>query len=157
MKRVVSTLGLAGVVSLALGSGVAEANTNTHGANWHAYNASQVADIDYLSEGVRNINASSRTVIGSIGFHPPPDWAGGAATFWVDGSNAAGKSTAITLAAFNWNGVVQSTVSTTQTAATYDVPLTLTNLTTFSYINGIVTLPSFGGGQTVFRGVAVVQ
>lgn len=156
MKRVVSTLGLAGVVSLSLGSGVAEANTTTHGANWHAYNASQVADIDYLGDGVRNLNANSRPVIGAVGFHPPPGWVGGAATFWVDGTNAAGKSTSITLTAFNWNGAVQSTVSTTQSVATYDVALTLTSLNEFSYVSGIVTLPG-SGGLTLFRGVTVVQ
>ena len=155
MNRIVSKVGFASLVSLALVSEAAQAHTNTHGAAFHAYNGSEHPDIDYISEGVRNLGAGSRNVVGAVGFHPAQDWAGGLAQFYVDGKNAAGKSTTFTLTGHNWDGTVQSTVSFNTAAASYDIAQSLNNLTVYSYVSLLVFLPS--SSSTVFRGVTVVQ
>lgn len=159
MKKIVSKLAYAGLTSLALVSGTAEANTTTHGSNWHAYNRTEYGDIDYIAEGARNLAAggASRDIIGAVGFHPAPGWAGGSATFYIDGKNIAGnvKTTYFTLSAYNYNGTLQSTVSFNSSAENYDIAQTLTNLNVYSYVTLIANMPS--SSYSVLRGVTVIQ
>lgn len=158
MKAYALTLGLTlfgGVFASAV-SGDAQAalsqNINTHGAACQNYNASQALDIDYLTSGVRNINASPRAVICPIIRHPVT---GPGQNFYVDGSNVAGASTTCTLSAFELNGTFLSSVSFTRTEATYDHYAQLPTVTYWGYTSLLCTLPANGGG--VLFGAAAVD
>ncbi len=131
-------------------------NINTSGTACHAYNAAQVADIDYIQSGARNYATSPRSVICPV---PREPLASGATTgyVYVDGSNAAGTSTSCTLSSYNYNGTFLGSVSFTSSAATYDNGLSLTSaqLSTFAYTAVLCTLPA-NSGSTIF-GVTAIQ
>lgn len=134
----------------------ASANTTTSGLAFHNWVAGESGYIDYVTNGVRNLDSiSARNVVASVGFHAPPSWAGGSQLFYVDGKNATGTSTSHGLYAYNYDGVLQSSSFFSSTAATYDTPVTLTGLSVYSYVMDLATLPN-NAGAVVF-GVTAIQ
>jgi hypothetical protein len=112
---------------------------NTSGTVCKNFNASQALDIDFLANGVRNINAAPRPVICAIPRSPLP--LGSNATFFVDGVNAPGTTTPCTV--FTFDGTLHS--------ATLSLPGVVT-LTAgpFAYASVLCTLP--GNAGTVVYG-----
>jgi hypothetical protein len=94
------TLGTFSLLSLA--SNAYAVNTNNSGTSCKNYNAAQVADIDYLPNGTRNLNASSRYVICPIVRSPAST--GTAVSVYVDGFAAAGRTISCTLYSYDYNG-----------------------------------------------------
>jgi len=97
LSLVVGTLGSVGL------SGEAHAvNANNSGTACKNYNAAQVADIDYLPSGARNLNASSRYVICPVVRSTTSASYG--VNVYVDGFAAAGKTISCTLYSYDYNG-----------------------------------------------------
>ena len=105
MKTALS-LGLAltlGAFSLLSHPGNAYAvNANNSGTSCKNYNAAQVADIDYLASGTRNLNASPRYVICPIVRSPTSASYG--VNVYVDGFAAAGRTISCTLYSYDYTG-----------------------------------------------------
>jgi hypothetical protein len=74
-----------------IGSIAGADNITASGTACQNYNAAEALDIDYVPNGVRNINASPRWVVCSIPRSPLT--AGASAVFYVDGHNNPGTST----------------------------------------------------------------
>jgi hypothetical protein len=94
------TLGTFGLMSLS--SNAYAVNANNSGTTCKNYNAAQVADIDYLPNGTRNLNASSRYVICPIVRSPTS--ASYAVNVYVDGFAASGRTITCTLNSYDYNG-----------------------------------------------------
>jgi hypothetical protein len=157
-----ATMGLAlcaGALA-SLSSAVDADNINTSGVLCQNFNAAQALDIDYVVNGVRNINAAARPVICSL---PRAPLASGLpATFFVDGQNFNNTTTTCTLFVYTFGGAV--TVSSTFTepavpgaSVTWDHNVTFPagSVATFDYVNVLCTIPGAVNG-TVF-GVTSVQ
>jgi hypothetical protein len=93
-------LGILGSLSL---SGNAQAlNSNNSGTACRNYNAAQVADIDCVASGARNLNASSRYVICPIVRSTTS--ASNAVNVYVDGFASSGKTISCPLYSYDYNG-----------------------------------------------------
>lgn len=158
MKRAMRNVGR--VLLLAALAGVthtAYAHVNTHGVAFHNYNAKEDVDIDYLQNGVRNLNTTtSRYVIASLGLVRSN---GGSSTFTIDGKNALGTSTSFTLAAYN-NGLLRKSVSVATGPGAgqvgyYSTDQTLTTLDQFSKVHVLALLPA--NTASVIYGVTQIQ
>jgi hypothetical protein len=77
-------------------------NINTSGVVCQNFNAAQALDIDYLTNGVRNLNAAARSVICSLPRSPLA--ASAIPEFFVDGQNNTGTSTSCTLTVYDFLG-----------------------------------------------------
>lgn len=88
--------------SMSLPGNAYAVNANNAGTICKNYNASQVADIDYLPNGTRNLNASSRYVICPIVRSPTS--ASYAVNVYVDGFAAAGRTISCTLYSYDYTG-----------------------------------------------------
>lgn len=163
-SQFLSLLGIAASVALLSTSAPMEAeaaNINTHGSICQNYNASEVADIDYLTSGVRNIATSARSVICSVPRSPLPAGAISGA-FYVDFTLAPNTSISCTLYSFDDNtddmlGFTQLFQSNPSTSyVDYDILLSLPviNLPTFSYTALLCSLPN---NSSTLRGVTSVQ
>jgi len=76
-------------------------NANTSGTICRNYNAAEVTDIDYLTVGTRNLNASPRYVICPL----VSAAIGNAATgVYVDGFAASGRTISCTLFSYDYHG-----------------------------------------------------
>ncbi|HKY37256.1 MAG TPA: hypothetical protein VJN18_15035 [Polyangiaceae bacterium] len=158
MKKLVRNAGLMALLSLALTSETAFANTNTQGSAFVARGGADQVHADYVDTGVRNIGPSSLALKGSVGFKPVT----GSISFYIDGKNAANQVTSFLLSAYNYDGVLQSsksfiTFAPINQAATYDASQTLDNLSVYSYINLFVSLPWGNTQDTVFYGITANQ
>lgn len=130
-------------------------NINTSGTTCQNYNASQALDIDYLGKGVRNVNASARSVICSVPRSPRP--AGTSAEFFVNGHNDTGTSTSCTLIVTSYLGAPVTSFSFTRSAGDWDQPVTFAAgaVSTYDYVSLLCTLP--GGGAGLIHGITAVQ
>jgi hypothetical protein len=143
-----------------LGAAADADNINTNGVVCQNYNASQALDIDYLPNGVRNVNASPRFVICAVPRSPLTT--NPSPTFYVDGENAPGTSTSCTVFVYNYLGTFVSsqsftrTVPSTGTTLDWDQPVVLPSPpSTFDYVSLLCSIPGNRGG--LIRGVTVVQ
>lgn len=143
---------IGGLVSI---GGPAEANINTSGTACQNYNAAEALDIDYLVSGVRNVNASPRSVICPLPRSPIA--AGTRAGFWINGHNDDGTTTACTLFVTSYLGRPVGSMSFTATAGDWDtlVEFAADVVTTYDYVSVLCSLPGNGGG--VIRGVTARQ
>ena len=152
IAKIGASLAAAGLGVVATAGDAAAINLNTHGAAFQPYNAGQANDIDYVLTGVRTSAASDRSVIASVVRSPV---SGASQSFYIDGTNAPGKTTYFTLSAYDYLGNFQSSTSPNSNAANYDITATLTTISTFSYVSLLATLPASYGGTV--RGVTAVQ
>jgi hypothetical protein len=141
---------LLGTVSMIGDAGAV--NLNTHGSAAQAFNHADALNIDYVSQGARTVSTTQMSVIVPVVRSPVSS---GSQSFYIDGTNLGGSTTFFTLAAFNFNGVIQSSVSFDSNLATYDLLKTLNPISTFSYVQLLATLPANSNG-TLF-GVTAVQ
>ncbi|MFD1295529.1 hypothetical protein ACFQ4Q_02650 [Lysobacter gummosus] len=158
MKANAMILGLSLVVG-ALGSAVPASayaataqNINISGTACKNYNASEALDIDYLTSGVRNLNASPRSVVCPIARHPVT---GPGQAYYVDGSNYAGASTTCTVSAYDYNGTYLSSTSFTRSDATYSNYTSLPTVSYWGYTSVLCTLP--GGANGVLFGASAID
>jgi hypothetical protein len=125
------------------------ANIVTGGVICRNFNASQALDIDYLTSGVRNINAAARTVICPVPRSPLA--AGDTPLFHVAGRNNPGTQTTCTL--FVHNGLGTFVASQSFTVPGSNPPLWILN---YSFpvgtvgashdVSALCTLPGNGNG-----------
>lgn len=137
-----------------LGAAAHADNINTSGTLCQNFNASEALDIDYLVTGVRNINASPRSVICAI---PRSPLQGGATPqFFVDGTNAGANATSCTLFTYSFGGTLTQAFSFSRTG-TYDqfVSFAVNGVGFFDYASLLCTLPGSAGG--VLFGTTSVQ
>jgi hypothetical protein len=145
------TLGTFGLLSLP-GNAYA-VNANNSGTSCRNYNAAQVADIDYLPSGTRNLNASSRFVICPIVRSPTS--ASYAVNVYVDGFAAAGKSISCTLYSYDFTGTFLGAQSfPAARTGTFDQYLTVAGHY-WSNASVLCLLPGSAGG--IIYDVDVVQ
>jgi hypothetical protein len=147
-------------VLASLGATAHADNINTSGVICQNYNAAEALDIDYFTNGVRNINASSRFVICSVPRSPLTGTP--SPTFYVDGENLPGTTTTCTLNVYNFLGTFVSSQSFTKSVPAggatldWDQPVTFpTPPSTFDYVSLLCFLPGSGGG--LIHGVTAVQ
>jgi hypothetical protein len=152
---------LSGVLS-SVGSTVHADNINTSGAVCQNYNASQALDIDYLTNGVRNLNVDPRSVICAL--PRSPDTAGLLGEIIIDGHNTPGTCTPCTVTAYDALGTVTMTKSITECVGLFDpdhadwrqpVVFTSAQLPASAYVSVVCTLP--GSGQGLIHGVTAIQ
>src|ERR1700748_3129735 len=87
--------------TLASFGGLAHAdNINTSGVLCQNFNAAQALDIDYLTNSVRNIATTPRSVICSVPRSPLA--AGALPEFFIDGQNSANTTTSCTLSVYTF-------------------------------------------------------
>ena len=151
MKQRATWVGILAFVVLGSTVQTASAFSQTHGSAFHAYNASEVTSIDYLTNGVRNIAAGPRYVIAPIAFSPPSNWAGGNAPFRVDGQCAAGTNLSYTMYGYSYKGVLQASQNILQGGAPFDTYVALNPLDVSSYVTLLTQLPANTG--TMLYGV----
>ncbi|QWP75747.1 hypothetical protein J5226_19370 [Lysobacter sp. K5869] len=122
-------------------------NINLQGSACRNYNASEALDIDYLTSGARNINASARSVICPVARHPVT---GPGQNFFVDGSNTSGSPVYCGLYAYDYNGTLLSSTSTTLPGYA-----SLPTVSYWGYVSVLCTLP--GGGAAVVYGASAID
>ena len=145
------TLGTFGLLSLS--SNAYAVNANNSGTSCRNYNAAQVADIDYLASGTRNLNASSRYVICPIVRSTTS--ASYAVNVYVDGFAAAGKSISCTLYSYDFTGTFLGSQSfPTARTGTFDQYLSVAGHY-WSNASVLCLLPGSAGG--IIYDVDVVQ
>lgn len=145
------SLFLAGALA-SLGAVAHADNINSSGTLCQNFNAGQALDIDYVANGVRNLNAATRPVICSIPRSPLVGTETG--VFFVDGTNTGANTTPCTLFIYSFGGVISQSFSFTG-VGTYDQFVSFPTLGTFDYADVLCTLPASVGG-TLF-GVTSVQ
>jgi hypothetical protein len=145
------SLFLAGALA-SLGAAAHADNINTSGAVCQNFNAGQAQDIDYVANGVRNLNAAPRQVICAVPRSPLQ--AGASSLFFVDGTNTGANATSCTFFTYSFTGAPIQSFFFTRTG-TYDQPVSIPNVATFDYADVVCTLPASGGG-TLF-GVLSIQ
>lgn len=96
LALVAGVLGLAGVSNEAYA-----VNANHGGPICRNYNAPEVADIDYLTNGVRNLNPNSRYVICPLVRSPTST---NVVNLFVDGSANSGTTISCTLFSYDFTG-----------------------------------------------------
>jgi hypothetical protein len=139
---------LAGALAT-LGPAAHADNINTSGTVCQNFNAGQALDIDYLANGVRNINPSPRPVVCAVPRSPLQPTAT-AAQFFIDGVNAAGTTTSCTLFVYTFGGAISQ-------SSTFTLPgfVSLPLIGPFDYVSVLCTLP--GNPGTVLFGATSVQ
>jgi hypothetical protein len=153
IKKSVLGLGLLTLCGVGLEAGAAQSQSiNTPGSVCNPFNANEATDIDYVSNGVRTIATSARRVVCGVGRHPV---AGPGQSFFVDGSNSAGKSTLCALSSFTFQGTFNSATSFLESSPTYDHLAALQSVGRFDYVTLLCNLPANAGG--VLFGVITVD
>jgi hypothetical protein len=140
--------------TLLIGDVSANQDLTAHGAAFQPWNAGQANDIDYLSNGVRTIASSSRSVVASIPYAPSS-----ARYQWVtmNGDNYDGNTTSATFFTYDQDGNFRASQWGQSDESTYALGAILpttpdTNGTDDDvYIAVLAELPASGGG--VIRGV----
>jgi hypothetical protein len=147
------SLFLAGALA-SLGAVAHADNINTSATLCQNFNAAQALDIDYVGNGVRNLNAASRPVVCAIPRSPLQ--ANATPEFFIDGTNTGTNTTPCTLFIYTFGGTITQSFSFTGTG-TYDqfVTFAVNAVGTFDYADVVCTLPASVGG-TLF-GVTSVQ
>jgi hypothetical protein len=99
-------------------------DANHSGTLCKNYHASQVTDIDYLSNGVRNLSSSSRYVVCPLVISPAASAA--SATVYVDGIAASGQTISCTLYSYDEDkNLIGSKSFPTPITGTFDVLLSV--------------------------------
>jgi hypothetical protein len=137
LALVMGISGLVGVSSKAFA-----VNSNISGSACRNYNARDVTDIDYLPNGVRNVNVSSRLVICPIVRSPTSTNAVGV---YVDGFVPPGNTIACTLFSYNIDGSFGSQAFTAQ-PGTFDQFVTVPG-SYWGNANVLCSLPGNISGQ----------
>jgi hypothetical protein len=152
-------------VLVSIGASAHAGNINTSGVICQNFNAAQALDIDYFTNGVRNINIAPRSVICSVPRSPLP--ANAHLQFFVDGHNNPGTSTSCTVAVYDFLGAGLMTQSFTITMPStapppsldWDQLVSFPTITSpgdmFDYVSVLCTLPGSGAG--LIHGVTAVQ
>jgi len=135
-------------------------NINTSGVICHNFQAAEALDIDYLTNGVQDVNTAARRIICTVPRSPLA--ATTPAQFFVDGLNTANTITTCTLTAYTFFGapVTSSTFSEPAipgASVTWDHLVTFPagTLGTFDYVSVLCNIPGSRNG-TLF-GVTAVQ
>lgn len=142
-----------------LGTPAYAVNINTSGVVCQHYNASEAADIDYFTTGVRNLNAATRYVVCAMPRSPLS--ASATPTFFIDGYNFPNSSTSCIISVYNSSGTTTESVSFTQTATSsvsiWRQPVTfpIGSITSSDYVSALCLLPARGFG--IIRGATVQQ
>jgi hypothetical protein len=120
------------------------------------FNAGQNQDIDYLTSGVRNLNAASRQVICALPRQPIPSGFNSEG-FTFSGQNISGVTTSGTLSSFNQSGGFLGSANFSSAASVYAVTVTLpqAQLPTLGFTSVFVTLP--GNADAVYFGTTINQ
>jgi hypothetical protein len=147
--------------ALASLSGAADAdNINTSGVLCQNFNAGEALDIDYVANGVRNINAGARSVICSLPRAPLASGLG--ATFFVDGQNFNNTTTTCTVFVYTFGGTITLSSTFTEPAVPgpnvvwdHNVTFPVDSVATFDYASVLCSIPGSVNG-TLF-GVTSVQ
>jgi hypothetical protein len=150
--RIGASFAAAALGTLSMIGDAGAVNLNSHGAAAQPFNAAEAIKLDYIATGARTISTSAQSVILPVVRSPVT---AASQSFFIDGSNSPGKTTSFTLSAFTFTGVFQSSQFGSSSLATYDVFLTLSSISTFSYVELLATLPASAGG--VLFGVTAVQ
>jgi len=126
-------------------------NNNISGTVCKNYNAGEALDIDYLTFGVRNINANSRSVVCPIIRSPtasPYSVSG-----YVDGTTYSGATISCTLSSYNYNGDFLGS-QFFSVSGTFDYFVSVTGAY-WSYASLLCSLP--GSGNGIIYGMDVTQ
>ena len=124
--------------------------SRTHGAAFHAYNASEVTSIDYLTSGARNISGSNRYAIAAVDFVPEFSWSG-TGYFWVEGYLASG-SIMFTTYAYTGTGTLVKSVNNTHTVSgNFSIPMQMSGMSVDDYVSCLAYMPANSG--TLIYGV----
>lgn len=143
---------LSAIASFCLSSNAYAVNANHSGTVCKNYNAAQATDIDYLTNGTRNLNASSRYVICPITRSPTST---NQVSVYVDGFAASGKTISCTLYSYDYNGTfIGSQSFPTPRTGTFDQYLSVAGRY-WSNASVLCLLPASAGG--IIYGVEVVQ
>jgi hypothetical protein len=118
------------------------ANTNIAGTECKNYNAGEEKFMDYLTDGIRNIDSVAHTIICPI-VHTP----GSATTVnvYVDGYSQTGYPIACVLYSYNYTGAFIASTSMPGKTGTFDTPVSVAGAL-WSTANLYCTLPPSGKG-----------
>jgi len=141
-------------VIVSVGSTAHADTIDTHGNICSAFKASDVADIDYLASGVRNINPAPRQVTCAVPRTPLPQGATG--RFLISGSNRPHATTSCTLFSYSPLGSLLGSQSFITGATSFNVLLSFarSQLPQFAYVNLVCSLT--GNGNSILRGISAV-
>lgn len=154
-NRRVLGLCVAGVVAVTVGAAQAD-NITVSGVACKNFNAGEALDIDFVSTGVQNINASPRSVVCPV---PRSPLTGAPVTqFFVDGANVAGTTTSCCAALYDFHGNAISTVCFAEgSTPTWDHAVNFSVAPgTWDYVSLVCTLPGSRGG-TILGAASVGQ
>ena len=153
-RMVLGGLCVAGMVA-ALGTAARADNINTSGVACKNFNASEALDIEYVDTGVRNVNASPRSIICPVPRSPLSSIP--APEFYVDGTNNPGTSTTCTATLYDFQGNRVAIVSFTEGATSpWDHSVTFGIAPSFyDYVSVRCLLPGSSAGEIL--GVTAVQ
>ncbi len=158
--KLVTTGTLLCACALATVGGVVRAdNINTSGVVCRNYNSEDVLDIDYLMNGVRNVNANARDVICAMPRSPfssatTPQY------FYIDGYNSGGVTTECRLITYTYGGAITywpPFIEPAPGVIQWDHLVTLPpgSVGTYDYASVLCTIPGLSRG--VIYGVTAVQ
>jgi len=142
------SLFLAGALALTGGTVRADTDATSHGAICHAYNAWNVQDIDYATNGVFNMAGG---VIPVICPAPRTQVYGESPVFIVDGNNFEGTSTPCTMYVFHSTGYTKKAKTFELSGQSSSVYVDLGGVSTTDYVVMLCTLPP--GAKGLIRGV----
>ncbi|HWL88241.1 MAG TPA: hypothetical protein VNO21_20700 [Polyangiaceae bacterium] len=150
---------LAGVLA-SIGATAHAANINTSGVVFRNFNAGEALDIDYLTNGARDINANPRSVVAPIPRSPVAS--APSPSFFIDGENTANTSTSCTVFVYDFFGNPVASQFFTEASAgaslrnwDHAVTFTAAQLATFNYASVVCTIP--GSANGILHGVTAVQ
>jgi hypothetical protein len=157
MATKVSAMVVSAVALLSLCALPANAGFNVSGVTCQNYNASEVTDIDYLTFGVRNINAATRFVICAAPPHGPAAAGDVFAVFVLFGQNSVGASTTCTLYSYNSSGgfLGASTITNSNTTMVDVFTLPVAQVPVDASVSVLCSLP--GSGRGVITQIASVR
>lgn len=133
---------------LATATGATATTIVSHGADFHAYNASEVAQIDYFGNGVRTIAAARRTIIAAFKRNPVSS---GSQTFTVRGFHQNGvQETVCSIFSYDAAGnlLTGNTVTTGLVAGAWSksVSIPFAQLANNAHVSATCTIPASGAG-----------
>jgi hypothetical protein len=154
-EQIMKTNLIISALALAATAVVSNANAtqlNISGVAFHAFNASEVTSIDYLTSGVRTIAASPRSVIASVDHNPP------GRTIYIDGLHYGPQTTVCTLYSYNDNTTFLGSTTVTASSVTGAwervISVSVAMSPNWAYYSVLCTIPANGNG--VLYGVTSV-
>ena len=150
----------AAVLAGSLVSPAHAANINTNAVVCEGTNAADQGALGRGPDGVYNGAAAIHFALCTVPRSPLPSGAT-SGSFYVDGDNFNGQSTACILYSYQWTGQFLGSASFTSASSSYDVFLTLTaaQLGTYAYTSLLCQLPPTVNGlaSAMLRGVTSLQ